>query len=382
MTANAPPIEERNVSRMIVVAMVALAAVPCLAAAAQATGKAPDMQTEPQGRWSPEKANAWYARLGPVRGCNYLPRTAVNSTEMWQADTFDANTIDQELAWAARAGYNSVRVFLQYVVWQQDPAGLRGRIDRFLAIAAKHRIGVMLVPFCDCAFAGREPYVGKQDEPVPGVHNSAWVPSPGRKRVTDRAAWPGLETYVKDLVGSFGRDKRVWVWDLYNEPGNSKMGEKSLPLVEASFAWARSASPSQPLTVGPWAHFGSRMSKRFMELSDVVSFHGYDDVNGLRAKIRICQAYRRPVICTEFLRRGVGNTFAAVLPLFAERRVGWYNWGLVAGRTQTYMPWGSKKGEPMPKVWQHDMLHPDGRPFDPAEVELIRKFVFPASDAR
>ena len=78
--------------------------------------------------------------------------------------------------------------------------------DKFLTIADKHGIGSMVILFCDCAFAGREPYLGKQDEPVPGVHNSGWVPSPGLKRVTDKSVWPDLERYVKDIVGSFGKD--------------------------------------------------------------------------------------------------------------------------------------------------------------------------------
>ena len=323
-----------------------------------------------------EKAWEWYENVGPIRGCNYLPRTAVNMTEMWQAETFDPNTIDQELVWAEDAGYNSLRVFLQYLVWKDDPEGFKKRIDEFLTIAYKRGIGTMLIFFCDCAFAGREPYLGKQDDPVPGVHNSGWVPSPGLKRVTDRAVWHDLEKYVKDIVGAFGNDKRVLIWDLYNEPGNSNMGEKSLHLAEAAFAWARATNPSQPLTIGVWADFQSSMSMHLIELSDVVSFHAYDDVDAVKSKIEICQAFGKPLICTEWLRRQVGNTFATILPVFAEYNVGWYHWGLVAGRTQTYMPWGSKKGDAMPTLWQHDVFHPDGKLYDRQEIELIRKFEF------
>ena len=89
-------------------------------------------------RWSKEKAWAWYDKIGPMRGCNYLPRTAVNSTEMWQAETFDANTIDQELGWAHDAGYNNIRVFLQYIDWKAEPKKFKKRVDKFLAIAAKN----------------------------------------------------------------------------------------------------------------------------------------------------------------------------------------------------------------------------------------------------
>ncbi|MEK7686193.1 MAG: 1,4-beta-xylanase [Verrucomicrobiota bacterium] len=345
-----------------------------LAALTQGSADKSDLPARPASGqpWGVKKAWNWHRQAGPIRGCNYLPRTAVNSTEMWQAETFDPQTIDQELGWAEALGYNSVRLFLQFVVWQQDPKGFKQRLNQFLRIAGQHRIRVMLILFDDCAFAGREPYLGKQDEPVPGVHNSGWVPSPGLRRVTDRTAWPELEKYVKDVVGSFAQDRRVLIWDLYNEPGNSNLCDKSLPLVEATFAWARVAKPSQPLTMGPWADFDSLLSRRMFELSDVISFHGYDAPDGLRKKIELCRSFGRPVICTEWLRRQVGNTFAAILPILAEQNVGWYHWGLVAGRTQTYLPWESKKGDPPPKVWQHDVLQPDGTPYDAKEADLLR----------
>ena len=328
-------------------------------------------------RWPETRAWRWYEQVGPVRGCNYLPRTAVNTTEMWQAGTFDPNTIDQELGWAHDAGYNSIRVFIQYLVWKDDPNGLKDRIDRFLAIADRHKISTMPVLFCDCSFAGKEPYLGRQDDPVPGVHNSGWTPSPGLKRVTDETARPDLERYVKDIVATFARDRRILVWDLYNEPGNSGMGKKSLPLVEAAFGWARQVHPKQPLTVAAWSDFRGPMSKRLFELSDVVSIHAYDGLAGVIGKINICKDYGRPILCTECLRRQIpDNNFAVLLPLFARNRIGWYNWGLVAGRTQTYMHWGSAKGSPVPKIWQHDIFHADGRPYDPNEVGLIRNFRF------
>jgi len=348
--------------------------LPLILIASCATAEAP---SQPPGLWPPERIQAWYDKLPPIRGFNYLPRTAVNSTEMWQRETFDPKAIDEELGWAEKAGYNSARVFLQYIVFRDDPRGLEKRFGQFLEIASKHKIRVLPIFFCDCSFAGKEPYPGKQDDPVPGVHNSGWVPSPGLKLVTDRTSWPTLEAYVKGMVAPFAGDERILAWDLYNEPGNSSMGAKSLPLVEAAFEWARSARPSQPLTVGAWADFKDPMSRRLMELSDFISFHAYDAPEGVKAKIAACRALGRPIVCTEWLLRQGGNTFASILPIFSEERVGWYHWGLVAGRTQTYMHWGSQKGTPTPALWQHDVFHADGRPFDPKEIELVRKFVFP-----
>lgn len=322
--------------------------------------------------WTQEQANNWYNGLGEVHGCNYLPRTAVNSTEMWLADSFDPTVIDEELGWAEEIGINSIRVFLQYMVWADDARGILDRFCRVLELAGRHSISVAPVLFCDCSFAGKEPYLGKQDDPIPGVHNSGWVPSPGLLRVENRGEWPRLEQYVKSVVGEFGSDDRILMWDLYNEPGNSNMGVRSLPLVEATFGWARTASPIQPLTTGAWTEFRSEMSTRIFEMSDVISFHAYDNPDAVRAKVNIASDYRRPMFCTEWLHRQSGNTFEHIMPIWRAHNVGWYVWGLVAGRTQTYCHWEAQPGTPVPEVWQHDLLHPDGTPYDSREITYVR----------
>ena len=230
--------------------------------------------------------------------------------------------------------------------------------------------------FDDNNEAGREPYLGKQADPIPGVHNSQGTPSPGPSLVTNRAAWADLQAYVKDIVDTFADDTRVMMWDLYNEPGSFGMGDKSLPLVQAAFEWAREAKPNQPLTTGIWSETGSRMAKTLMEMSDVISFRAYESENDLRSKLLLCHTLGRPLVCTEWLRRDKGNTFENVLPIFAEHHVGWYHWGLVAGETQTYMPFGSKQGAEKPDIWQFDVLREDGSPYKKEEVELVRNFQY------
>ncbi|MBI5835266.1 MAG: cellulase family glycosylhydrolase [Armatimonadetes bacterium] len=326
----------------------------------------------PATRWTTERAAQWSARAGWLVGCNYLPSSAVNDVEMWQAATFDQPTMDRELGWAQGLGFNSLRVFLNYVVWADDPAGFRARFEAFLALAAKHGQSVMPVLFDDCAFAGREPSVGPQPDPVTGVHNSGWVPSPGHGIVADRTRWAGPEAFVKDLVGTHADDPRIVAWDLYNEPGNCAHGDGSEPFLAATFGWARAAAPSQPLTAGPWGG-PAGCARTMLALSDVVSFHRYGDVQALRSAIDEFAAQGRPLLCTEWMSRVLGSRWATDLALLREKQVGSYCWGLVAGRTQTYMPWGSKPGDPAPKVWHHDLLRADGTAFDPAEVEAIRR---------
>ena len=110
----------------------------------------------------------------------------------------------------------------------------------------------------------------------------------------------------------------------------------------------------------------------------MTSFHHYGET-GVEEIIQRCQDSGRPVLCTEWLRRQVvGQTVELILPIFARERIGWYNWGLVAGRTQTYLDWRRELNTPDNTTWQHDILHADGTPYSDAEIELIRSFAFDA----
>ena len=318
-------------------------------------------------QWTLEKAWAWYKKRPWIVGFNFVPSTACNTVEFWQKESFDPATIDRELGMGAGLGFNSCRVFLQYIVWKDDPQGLKQRLDQFLALADKHGITTTLVLFDDCVFGEpwqTEPFLGKQRDPIPGMIAPSWVPSPGLKYVTEKSVWPDLEKYVKDVVGAFGKDQRVLMWDLYNEPGNSKMGVKSMPLIRASFDWARAVAPSQPLTT-------YSMAGR-LDISDVVSYHSYTNYDKQKVAIASYKKCLRPVICTEWMARPLGSRWTD-LALFKQEGVGCYNWGLVNGRTQCQFSWRSKPGDPEPKVWFHDLFHKDGTPYDAAELAVIRK---------
>ena len=329
-------------------------------------------------RWSTRKANAWYARQPWLVGCNFIPSNAINQLEMWQAETFDPNTIDRELGWAADIGFNTVRTFLHDLAWEADPEGFKQRIDCFLDTASRHGIRPMLVIFDDCW--NSDPQIGIQPPPKPGVHNSGWLQSPGVAVVNRGAsAWERLEMYVKDVIASFANDERILLWDLYNEPGNSGNGDRSLSLVQAVFKWARSVDPSQPLTAGVW--FDNEPLNEFqLANSDVITFHHYWEPDKLEREIRKLKAYGRPVICTEWMARTTGSLVKTHLPMFARENVGCLNWGLVAGKTNTIYQWKEVNQiqelidlQVGPKVWFHDLLCEDGTPYDQTEIEIFKK---------
>ncbi len=225
--------------------------------------------------WSIEKANNWYNQHKWLTGSDYIPSTAINQLEMWQASTFDAATIDKELGWAENIGFNTIRVFLHSVAWKQDPIGFKKRVDQFLSIAERHHITPMFVFFDDVW--NKTPKAGPQPAPKPGIHNSGWVQDPGQPASNDTTIFPQLEKYVKDVLKDFAHDKRILLWDLYNEPGNSGKKDSSLLLLTKIFQWAREINPDQPLSAGLWDWSFEKLNAFQLQNSDIVTYHDYEE---------------------------------------------------------------------------------------------------------
>jgi hypothetical protein len=194
------------------------------------------------------------------------------------------------------------------------------------------------------------------------------------------------------VVGAFASDERILAWDVWNEPDNtngSSYGKLEpanketlvLGLLPKVFEWARAANPRQPLTCGVWrgdwssAEKLTPMEKVQLEMSDVISFHNYDGPQEFEKRLRWLLRYKRPLLCTEYMARGNGSTFQGTMPIAKKYKVAAYNWGFVAGKTQTNLPWDSWQKPYVgrePAVWFHEIFRPDGTPYREDEVRFIR----------
>lgn len=351
-------------------------------------------------RWTPRQALDWWAQTGWICGFNFLPSTAVNFLEMWHKDTFDRKTIERELGWAAKLGFNALRVNLHYLVWKHDREGLVDRLDWLMTTASD--LGLLTVPcfFDDCGFGGSEPIYGPQPDPIPEVHNSRAVASPGRAALLDGLEWDGYEAYVRTIIRTFASDARILFWDLYNEPGNRMVfgpdssetycpdfSHQSLALMQDSFGWARSECPKQPLTVAAWVTplpgsdddpYQTEIDQAALSLSDIVTFHAYWDSANVQRFISHLSQLGRPMLCTEWMARPVGSRIDDQLSVFRSGNVGCFQWGLVKGRTQTYLPWPADLvvqhgGVADRSVWFHDLVDEHGNAYDPQETAYLQR---------
>lgn len=321
-------------------------------------------------RWSEEKANAWAANKPWLRGANFNPSTAINQLEFWQVESFDPETIDRELGWAQEIGLNCMRVYLHHLAWEVDKTGFKKRVKTYLSIAEKHNIATIFVIFDDCWNPTYK--AGKQPDPKPGIHNSGWVRDPGDLLYTSDNLMPILESYTKDILTTFKDDKRIILWDLYNEPGNSGYKNRSLPLLKSVFEWAREVNPAQPISAGVWSLDLPELNKFQVEHSDVITYHNYNDEISHQSAIDSLKIYNRPLICTEYMARKHNSLFSNIMPILKKENIGAINWGLVDGKSNTKYAWD----EPIPdgsepNLWFHEIFRNDGTPYQQDEVDLI-----------
>jgi len=336
------------------------------------TAKQKEKETPLASVWSTEKAKEWAKKQPWLRGSDFIPSTAINQLEMWQAETFDTATINRELGWAENIGFNCMRVYLHHLAWQTDSTGFKQRINEYLSIAANHNIKTVFVIFDDCWNPTYK--AGKQPDPKPGVHNSGWVRDPGELIYTNPEVADILERYVKDLLRTFSSDTRILAWDLYNEPGNSDYRNKSLPLLKNVFKRSREINPSQPLTCGVWDNSLKELNSYQVLNSDIITYHNYSDVANHQKMLDSLKLYNRPMICTEYMARRNNSLFSNIMPILKAQNIGAINWGFVSGKTNTIYAWDTPVSDGSePALWFHDIFRKNGSPYKQEEVDIIKE---------
>lgn len=351
-------------------------------------------------QWSKERSWAWYNARPWIRGCNYMSADCANRIDQWQEYGFEErfNTTKKELALMAELGYNSIRIFPEFFVWLQEHDGFMERFERYVALAAQNGISCMILLGNDCW----PPYEEVMAQMHLGEQSVDWGYHGGRK-VSAHGNFEGVGyspfdepeyaekhcAFVAEIVEKYKNDERIIIWDVFNEPGFSKRGSTSLPHLKKMIQIIRDIDPIQPITIGIWSPITNPeklldIEKFGLENSDIISYHNYTSYEDNIYGIKWLKRFGKPIINTEWLNRCQGNTIEALFPLFYLEKIGCYNWGFVAGKYQTYEPWNWvwEGLENNPKAfdkfdftkWLHDLYRPNHRPYNPKEIELIKRF--------
>ncbi|MHB0859059.1 MAG: cellulase family glycosylhydrolase, partial [Anaerolineae bacterium] len=276
------------------------------------------------------------ANYNNLRGFNYVPTYARNDIEFWR--DYDGAVIERELGYAQRLGLNSARVFLAYVVYEQDRAAFLARVKHFVRAAHDRGISTMVVVWDSCFSEVMPTY--EADEPD-------WVPNPGVQRLTPDF-WPQGEGYCADLVEALCNEPGLLMWDMMNEPLITSWywaaeGKEKEHRRETIWAFARHfcgvmgrLDPSHPRTVGV-----SRpgLLPNVIDCVDVVSFHDYSATRGrIRAQlaegIEMARQAGKPVLVSEVGCLARANPYDVCLEICRDLGIGWYLWELMIGKSR------------------------------------------------
>ena len=350
-------------------------------------------------RWSKQRAWEWYNSHPWIRGCNYMSAGCVNRVDQWQSLHFDEHLkeTEEELKVMRELGFNSVRIILEYVVWEKEHDAFLSNFERYISLLDKYGISATVVLANDCMPPKTElwkmPDIGEQsyDWGYHGgrrhsQHGGHSCPAP-HYYFDDEKYRDSYFEMVTEIVTLYKNDDRILMWDLFNEPGNSNREEITMPYLERMFKTVRKIDPSQPLTVGAWwfdldNFHTSKVNQYALDNSDIITYHNYSTYVEHIQVIKYLKTLGRPIINTEWLARCTSNTVFENFPLFYLENIGCYNWGFVAGKYQTYEPyeahWNWYKNDPNAPIdftkWFHDLYRPSYKPYDPKETELIKKF--------
>lgn len=356
--------------------------------------------SEIRGRWSKERVWKWYNERPWIRGCNYMSRDCANRIDQWQEHGFEERfeTTCEELKLAAETGFNSIRIIPEFYVWLKEHDGFMQRLERYVAAADKFGISCMVVFGNDCCPPKEEAlnrlHLGEQHVDW-GYHGGRKISQHGRFEGAGYSVLDDPETaekfyeFVREIVEKYKNDERIIIWDVFNEPGNSRRYSMSHLHMKKFFEIIRKIDPIQPLTAGIFSVSGyfdygklPEIEKFGLENSDIISYHNYNSYINNVLELKRLKEFERPVINTEWLNRCAGNNVEEMFPLFFLEKVGCYNWGFVAGKYQTYEPWNTiwddlKSGAEYAKnydftKWLHDLYRPSLNPYNPKEIEIIK----------
>ena len=292
----------------------------------------------------------WQKEIGEIRGFNQ-PELAYPGMQR-----------DQILRKAAELGLNSVRSWVGGGTVEEQIAFIRRYVE-------------------DCS------RYGLTYSPVLSFYERYYHD----KSITEEERLRRAEDYVRRVVRAFAGDRRIAMWDIWNEPSTETNDEtmRQMQWLERMVMWCRSENPVQPITSSIFweggqydtttVHYARRMEvERLMDIHNIHTYRFLEAEHAAPADVirRMKQQDGRPLVSSECLARTVSGGLTRTLKLFAREHVNFYLWGLYLTDNRNWsVQWGRTSYDPYEPIF-HDLLYSDGSAYDYRELDALRRFRF------
>ncbi|SFW13255.1 family 16 glycoside hydrolase [Chitinophaga sancti] len=288
-----------------------------------------------------------------IRGAVYTSSNAVNATQTMEE--FNPALINRELSYAKTYGFNTIAIYLHWLLWDQYHDQFLQNFEQFLSIADKNGLKVTPILFDPDCGTSTPAHLAPYDLPTPGIHNSQMNRNPGEDiKVNHYDAYSHtLKAYTLAVVNAHKNDPRIIFWQACNEP---LKGESSDRLTKDASEWIRSTGTKIPVTSTGSGFFGPKYS-------DFYTFHMYGADSG--------DDGGPEHLCTECLNRPAQN-FLELADNFEAKKTGFIIWDLMIGRDNCRFPWGSPLNAAEPAIPFHGFIYPDGHPWSVAEARRLK----------
>ena len=329
----------RQIPSLIILVLISF--LPLHAADARDTNLPPALTYKSDWRW--------------VKGAVFVPTKYVNEAQQW--DQYDPFINDRELHYASVYGFNCVRVYLHFDIYLKNKDALLANIEDFLTRADKYGIKTEFVFFDDCWNQPDKDILSpayQYPPPIPGVHNSRWIVSPGENVRRQYADYHDrLKAYVQDIVNAHKADPRIAFWETYNEPGRSP---ETKQLLQDSFIWIHETGTKIPVSATGRDFAGD-------PYSDFKTWHEYGGYNYTGAPDELC---------SECMNRKE-QTVPGIVEHF-QGKTGFILWEFGIGRDNCRFAWDENRDHPRTNEAVkpfHGVVYPDGHPWSIDDVKAI-----------
>jgi hypothetical protein len=296
--------------------------------------------------------------ISEIKGFNYVPSNRINDVDTWR--DYNETTVELEMAYASRVGFNFMRVFLNFVVWEAERENFIIKLQHLVQTANSHGISTMPVVFDGCQFGC--------DNEVPEYNSTTkcWLASPGHSRQNNVSWWPKGEKYVSALVhGLPDNTPGLMLWDVNNEPECAGAAQ-NWDFVQHFVLFFKNVT-STPVTVGVAS--AQDLGKVALYVN-IISYHSYhhtwkDGLANLNLARSFADWYKKPFFNSETGCISRANSYDQTIELHQMYGVGWVIWELMISECQDCVD---------TRRWKHGIVYSDGSIRDAAAVAAVSGF--------